>query len=258
MTGLVRMALAAAILVPAVSAQAHFQVIQPAPAVVTGESGPDVALDLVFTHPMAGGPVMTMAPPVRAGVMRDGAIVDLTGDLEAGTQDGATVYRLDHTVTTPADHVFFIEPAPYWEPAEGKSIIHYAKVVVPAFGAFTGWDQPVGLPVEIMPLTRPYGLYAGNVFQGRVLQDGAPVPGAEIEVEYLNPGDVTPPSEAHETQVIRADDRGVFTYALPRAGWWGFAALIDGPTPLPDPEGQPAPVELGAVLWVHADPMGGD
>ena len=30
-------------------------------------------------------------------------------------------------------------------------------------------DRPVGLPVEIVPLSRPFGLYAGNTFRGKVL-----------------------------------------------------------------------------------------
>ena len=29
------------------------------------------------------------------------------------------------------------------------------------------------------------------------------------------------------TQTIKADPNGIFTYAAPKAGWWGFAALND-------------------------------
>ncbi len=36
-------------------------------------------------------------------------------------------------------------------------IEHYTKVVVDAFSAETGWDRLVGFPVEIEPLTRPFG-----------------------------------------------------------------------------------------------------
>lgn len=57
-----------------------------------------------------------------------------------------------------------MEPKPYFEPAEDCYIIHYTKTVVSAFG-LEGWDRELGLKTEIVPLTRPFGLYAGNVFQ---------------------------------------------------------------------------------------------
>lgn len=40
------------------------------------------------------------------------------------------------------------------------------------------------------------------------------------------------------------------SYTMPRAGWWGFAALIEGDQLIPNPEGQQVPVELGAIIWV--------
>lgn len=51
------------------------------------------------------------------------------------------------------------------------------------------------------------------------------------------------------TQTVKADQNGVFTYAAPRAGWWGFAALNPADFQL-DHEGQQKEVELGAVIWV--------
>jgi cobalt/nickel transport protein len=110
----------------------------------------------------------------------------------------------------------------------------------------------VGLPVEIEPLTRPYGLWTGNLFTGVVRKNGQPVPFAEVEVEWRNDGSVTPPAGPFVTQVLKADGNGVFSYAMPRAGWWGFAALIEGDEPMRNPEGREVPVELGALLWVRA------
>ena len=56
-------------------------------------------------------------------------------------------------------------------------------------------------------------------------------------------------------QVIKADAAGVFCYAMPRAGWWGFAALVEGRERRPDPEGAPAEVELGGLIWVRTVDM---
>ena len=50
-----------------------------------------------------------------------------------------------------------------------------------------------------------------------------------MEVEYYNEGRrVKPPRDAFVTQVIKTDPNGVFSYTMPRAGWWGFAALVTG------------------------------
>ena len=150
---------------------------------------------------------------------------------------------------------FYLEPAPYWEPAEGVMIVHYTKVVVDAYDAGEGWDAELGLPVEIMPLTRPYALWTGNLFRGVVKKDGHPVPYAEVEVEWINDGSVTPPADAYITQVVKADAGGVFAYAMPRAGWWGFAALTEGDERMKNPQGVLVPVEAGGLIWVHTRDM---
>lgn len=54
---------------------------------------------------------------------------------------------------------------------------------------------------------------------------------------------------------MKADANGVFTYAVPFAGWWGFAALNTADEKL-DHDGTPKNVELGAVLWAEfVDPV---
>lgn len=235
---------------------AHFQVAIPSRDVAADADEAAIAIDLRFTHPMTDGPVMEMGRPRRFGVLVDGKHRDLKETLRAVKRDGKTAYTAELKLDAPADHVFYIEPAPYWEPAEKKYIIHYTKVVVSAFGAEEGWDALVGLPVEIEPLVRPYGLWTGNTFRGIVRHNGKPVPFATVEVEYYNAGKkVALPNDAFSTQVIKADANGVFSYTMPRAGWWGFAALVDGEKPLPDPQGQPAAVELGGLIWVRTVDM---
>lgn len=234
---------------------AHFQAIIPSADVVSANGAREIELDIRFTHPMENGPVMEMGRPKQFGLLLRGEKQDLLPALRAEMINGKKTYRASVAVQRAGDHTFFIEPAPYWEPAERKWIIHYTKVVVNAMGMEEGWDARVGLPVEIDPLTRPYGLWTGNVFQGVVLKDGEPVPFAIVEVEYLNSAeDVVAPADPFVTQVIKTDANGLFTYAMPRAGWWGFAALIDG-APMAGPDGTPAGVELGAVMWVRTRDM---
>ena len=249
------LALVAAALGLPLGAAAHFQELIPSTEILDADTGADLSLALTFTHPMEQGPAMAMGEPAAFGVLTAAGRQDLSASLKPTEVDGKQAYTADFKVPGPGGYVFFVEPAPYWEPAEGVMIVHYTKTVVDAFGAETGWDRLVGLPVEIEPLTRPYGLWTGNLFTGLVRKGGAPVPFAEVEVEWRNDGSVTPPAGPFVTQVLKADANGVFSYAMPRAGWWGFAALIEGDEPMPNPAGEPVPVEQGALIWVRARDM---
>ncbi|OQW94510.1 MAG: ATP-dependent DNA ligase [Beggiatoa sp. IS2] len=233
------------------SVNAHFQTLLPSSDLVTEKNRQPLTLTLMFTHPMEQGPLMEMATPRRFGVLTNGKIEDLLPRLKAEKREDKTFYTAKYSCKTPGDYVFFVEPAPYWEAAENKMIVHYTKVVVDAFSAETGWDASVGFPVEIEPLTRPYGLWTGNLFRGIVKKQGQPVPFATVEVEYLNENHaVKIPAEPFITQVIKTDVNGVFSYAMPKDGWWGFAALIEGEEPLVNPEGKKVPVELGGLIWI--------
>ncbi len=241
-----QLCLAALIWLAAYPAAAHFLEILPSADVLP--EGGAVALTLRFTHPFEGGPVMEMGAPRAVGLLYQGQKTDLTAALEprAGGE-----FALTHALDAPGAGVFFVDPAPYWEPAEGKYIRHYAKVVVDSYASGAGWDALVGLPAEIRPLSQPTALWTGNLFTGVVLQSGKPVPFAEIEVEFVNDGSILAPNDAYITQTLRADANGTFSYAMPFSGWWGFAALLDG-APMTAPDGSPAPLEEGALIWVNA------
>ena len=248
----------------AMPAAAHFGVIIPSDDIVAGSDEKTIQVELKFVHPLEMH-YMQMEKPKRFGVMHAGKTTDLLATLrqdsgKAPDQDQPfSFWKTDFAVKRPGDYTFFVEPAPYWEPAEDKFIIHYTKVCVQALGLEEGWDTPVGLETEIVPMTRPYGLWTGNIFTGQVLVKGKPAPHAEVEVEYLNesPGNTEPvqaPSDPYITQVVKADKNGVFSYAMPRAGWWGFAALSDASWKLKKDDKQ-KDIEIGAVYWVKTVDM---
>jgi len=54
--------------------------------------------------------------------------------------------------------------------------------------------------------------------------------------------------------VVKADANGVFSYAMPRAGWWGFAALNEADWKIKH-NGEEKGVEIGAVFWVRTVDM---
>jgi len=231
-------------------ASAHFGMVIPSDTMVMQGDERTVNLTLSFSHPMEMHGMDLVKPEVFA-VVSNGKNQSLMEKLREARVMGHAAWKVNYKIKRPGLYAFYMVPNPYWEPAEDCYIIHYTKTVVTAFGNDEGWDEEIGLKTEIVPLSKPFGLYAGNVFQGVVKLDRKPVPYAEVEVEYYNTGNRSEaPTDYMVTQTIKADRNGVFTYAAPKAGWWGFAALNGADYQL-DYNGEKKDVELGAVIWVR-------
>lgn len=241
-----------AALVAAKPATAHYGMIIPNDPMISQEDGRSVDLNMSFSHPFEQEGMM-LDTPVAFSVTHEGATTDLLGNLQEATIMDDQGYTLEYPLERPGTYIFAMEPQPYWEPAEDAFIIHYTKTYVTAFGDDEGWDTELGLKTEIVPLSKPFGLWEHNVFQGIVKMDGAPVPYAEVEVEFYNDNaGATVPDDLMITQTVKADANGVFTYAPPSHGWWGFAALNTADYTLTEESsGEEKAVELGAVIWVH-------
>jgi len=239
-----------AALVAATPALAHYGMIIPNDPMISQEDGRSVALTMSFSHPFEMDGMM-LDRPAAFSVTHEDSTTDLLGELQDATVMEQQGFTLDYPLERPGTYIFAMEPQPYWEPAEDAFIIHYTKTYVTAYGDDEGRDTELGLKTEIVPLTKPFGLWEHNVFQGIVKMDGAPVPYAEVEVEFFNQGaGATVPDDLMVTQTVKADADGVFTYAPPGAGWWGFAALNTADYTLPQ-DGTEKAVELGAVIWGH-------
>jgi len=229
---------------------AHFGMVIPSDNMIMQKDPRTVNLVLSFSHPMEmiG---MELVKPRAFDVFISDKHKSLLSHLKPTRVMGYPAWRMDYRVNRPGIYTFIMEPQPYWEPAEDVFIIHYTKTVVTAFGDDEGWDREIGLKTEIVPLSKPYGLYAGNVFQGIVKLYGRPVPYADVEVEYFNENNSAhAPTDYMITQTIKADGAGVFTYAVPKSGWWGFAALHEADFKLKLKSGEDKGVEIGAVIWV--------
>jgi cobalt/nickel transport protein len=255
------------------AAEAHFQLLYTAEAALN-ESAP-IELALVFSHPFDNGYTMDMGTPEALYVVSqrgesEPRTTDLMQYLEpiewsgVETKAAAFIARPPRTVTRSlGDYTFVLRPAPYYEEQEDKYIQQITKTVVNIGGLPGAWDEPLGLPVEIVPLDKPYANWVGGVFRAVVLADGKPVPHAEVEVEFLNhepqiaerrfdpAAKVTAPQDSFKTLSIRADAAGQIIIGLPKAGWWGICALDldDGARH----EGKELSVD--AVLWIKAADM---
>lgn len=239
---------------------AHFGMVIPSDDIVENQQESNLNLKIMFVHPFEGVS-MNMEKPTQFGVYIDGAKHDLIEYVKPfdvklyGDKESFTGWQANYNIKRPGDYIFYVEPRPYWEPAEDCYIIHYTKVIVDAFGKEEGWDAELGLKTEIIPLTRPFGIYAGNVFQGIVKVNGKPAPFSEVEVEHYNEkGNYSAPKGPFVTQVVKCDENGVFTYAVPKAGWWGFAALNEDDKTIKHGDEEKS-VEIGAVLWIKTYEM---
>lgn len=237
------------ILVLAVPAMAHFGMLIPSDTMIMQGEDRNARLTLSFSHPF-DGEGMPLDRPQKVAVFTGGKQIDLLDRLKKTEALGASAWMLEYPIERPGVYSFYMEPQPYWEPAEDSFIIHYTKTIVAAFGDEAGWDAELGLKTEIVPLSRPFGLYAGNTFQAVVKVDGKPVPHCPVEIEYYNQdGQAQAATDFMVTQIVKTDSNGVFVYSPPVSGWWGFAALNQADFKLKH-SGVEKDVELGAVIWV--------
>ncbi|MCF1504697.1 DUF4198 domain-containing protein [Afifella sp. H1R] len=252
-------ALAASAAFLASPALAHFQLVY-TPEVNLEKPG-DLPLKMIFWHPMENGHAMDMGDPEEFFVVFKGERQDLAPTLEPITFHGAGNEAKAFEATVPVkrngDYIFALVPAPYYEQSEDIYIQQLTKSFVNKGGIPTGWNEPIGLATEIVPLNKPTNIVAGSTFSGVLLSEGKPVPGAEIEIEYMaaepdidadRPGEPTASPMPGGALVAVTDADGEFTFGVPKAGFWGFAALGSGP--VTEHEGKE--LSQDAVIWVRA------
>lgn len=254
-------------------ADAHFMVAYNKDTYM--EKAKDLDMRMVFTHPSEAGTVMNMGGVKEFYALHqrgdsDVKKIDFLKNVKEITwkngDSKAPAYKAQikaKDIRSLGDYVFVFTPGYYHEEEEGVYMQQITKLILNVGGIPGNWNQPAGLPAEIVPMIKPYGLWTGNVFQGQVLSNGKPVANAEVEVEFMSNEmqldsntmsskcEVEYPAPQFVTQTIFTDENGVFTFGIPRAGWWGFAALGVGP----DKEYKGKELSQDAVIWVQAVDM---
>lgn len=268
---LVRTLLSAVILLTAsATASAHFLVVH-TPEMLLGRSA-NIDMSIVFTHAFDGGPTMDLPGIENFYAMQKKAgdehltridLMDYLEPVQWGHENSKSAFVAAiprNAMRSLGDYQVVVEPQPFYEAEEDIYIQQITKVIMNVGGAPTNWDQALGLHTEIQPLNKPYTNWVGGVFRGVVLSAGEPVPFAEIEVEYLNynpnfekrefdaEASIEAPLPGYEYVSVRTDANGTFSIGLPKAGWWGIAALDVGP--VTEHEGKK--LSQDAVLWVQA------
>ncbi len=243
-------------------ASAHFQLFYNPE--LAHEKGKPIAVKMPFTHPGSNGHVMDNDRPLSLQLVHKGKTKDLTDKITESSWTSSSntgrSWELKTRLKGLGDYVYLLTPQPYYEESEDIYIQQITKTIFNVGGLPTEWNEDFNLKAEIVPLQAPYTVYAGGTFSGVVKSLGKPVPFAEIEIEYVNyQPDMNAnrfsdqashpyPNGNYETITIYADQNGTFTFGIPRAGFWGFAALNIGT----DTEHNGKELSQDAVLWVQA------
>lgn len=177
---------------------------------------------------------------------------DLLGDVEEISYLETQAWAANVALDKPGLYQFIIETRPWWDKVAQRYEQHYVKSFLPVYDVEDGWYEAAGLPVEILPLARPFGLTAPCAFSGRVVEHGQPRAGVVVRAGRINTDDQKVPTHWHEELVVRTDERGQFTLVLPRAGWWCCMAEMAG-TPLKGPDGDTRPLRIGSGVWFYVD-----
>ncbi len=233
---------------------AHYHMLFPqTPAV---ERDKPVSFTLQWGHPFEHQ-LFDAGPPVSLLVLApDRKKTDLLKGLKKNTLKtpagkSATIYSFTYTPPKRGDYAFVLTTPPVWM-AEEKEFYQDTVRVGLHVTTQNGWDNALGAGFELVPLTRPYGLRPGMVFQAQALVNGKPLAGAMVEVERYN---ATPPKELPPdeqiTRKVKADPNGVATCTLTEPGWWCVTALRDGG--VRDYQGKKYPVRQRSTLWVYVD-----
>ena len=210
-----------------VSVQAHFGMVIPSQNTID-QSRKNLDLTLSFSHPFEGIG-MELSKPQKFYLVHEGDKTDLMPTIAQTRVMDHLAWKAEANIKRPGVYHFVMEPQPYWEAAEDLHIIHYTKTSVAAFGEDDGWDTPVGLPTEIVPLLRPFGNYSGNTFSGQVFIHGNPAAETEVEVEFYNRhAEYSSPSDYHITQVVKTDEMGIFPLHLQLARMVGVLSSESG------------------------------
>lgn len=244
-----------ALLYGAAPAPAHYNMLLPDRA--AAKKGEEVVFTYQWGHPFEHQLFEAPAPLSVTVRAPDGKSTALTRmlekvELDAGGGKKVSGYRFRFTPEQRGDYLFVLRTHPIWMEEDGEFLQDTVKVVLHV-QAQKGWDAASGsFGVEVLPLTRPYGLQAGMAFQALVQTGSELLPRTLVEVERYNakPPRSLPPDELI-TRTVRTDAKGTVVTTLADAGWWCLSAAVAAGNR--DHEGKKYPVRERSILWVHVE-----
>jgi cobalt/nickel transport protein len=234
------------------SAAAHFNMVLPQTA--SAKKGEALTFTYQWGHPFEHQLFDAPQPLSLIVLAPDGKKTVLTDKLEktphkAGSKE-VTTYQFHYKPEQRGDYVFLLWTPPIWMEEDEEFLQDTVKVVLHV-QAQKGWDAADRQDFEFVPLTRPYGLRPGMVFQAQI-EAAEKERSALVEIERYNPAPPAklPPDE-HITRTVKTDRNGVATATLTEPGWWCLTAARTRDTRVRD--GKSYPVRQRCTLWVYVD-----
>jgi len=255
------------------NAYAHFQMLYS--PTFTLDKGKTIELRHVFTHPFEDKYTLDMGKQHDTEkfleieefyVVNRKKKKDLHKTLKAiqfnGNVNSGNAYTSKYKARKMGDHTLILKTAPFYEENQDIYIQQIVKTIINVAGAPTNWADDLKLDAEIVPLTKPYAIWEGSNFTGIVKAKGKVVPNANIDITYLNRNidiktnkmgkdKIIAPHNSFITLSIKTNKDGEFTFTIPKAGFWGFAAQDLNK----EKTYKNKPLKQDALIWVEAKPM---
>ena len=244
-------------------ARAHFHTFWPDNENGYAKRGKLVSWDYFWGHPYEMVIFDTKKPNfyvARPDGKRDSVEVSQVQMKDKETGMMRTAYRVMYKPMALGDSYLCLEAPPYLVEEEELFWKDYVKQSIHVM-AEKGWDRPMAMEIEIIPLTRPYGMEEGFVFKGQALFKGKPLAGAYVEIEKFNGFHVKEenlPTDQYGnenvpmiTRVSRTDLNGYVVYTLDEPGWWMVSVSCqDGAI---KHEGKKFPLVKRGGLWIYVE-----
>jgi cobalt/nickel transport protein len=237
------------------SSAAHFNMLLPQTA--SAKKGEALTITYQWGHPFEHQLFDAPQPQSLIVLSPDGKRAELTDKLEkiarrAGSQE-VTAYRMRFTLPQRGDYVFILKTPPIWMEEDSEFLQDTVKMIVHV-QAQKGWDAFSG-GFEFVPLTRPYGLRPGMVFQVEMPRRSVADSGAAlglVEIERYNAAapKKLPPDE-FITRTVRLDANGVAAATLTQPGWW--CLTVGRPQGMRMRDGKSYPLRQRSTFWVFVD-----
>jgi hypothetical protein len=246
------------------------------PSAASGKKGETVTFTYQWGHPFEHQLFDAPKPESLVAFTPEGKTSNLMNTLQkvalpAGEGKTVSGYRFDFTPQQRGDYVFVLRTPRIYLEEDGEYVQDSVKVIYHV-QAQKGWDSvlekelgPFNAPASVawQPITRPYGLEPGLVFQAQAyalfpasgfgsMPRVQPLPRATVEIEpyHATPPAKLPPDE-QITRVVKTDPNGVATCTLSASGWWAITVTHDGGTRKHDDKD--VPLRQRATLWVFVD-----
>ncbi len=247
-----------ALLLAAAPAVAHFSILLPE---TTPDSPGEPAVWRFFTgHPYECELLDTPAPASVRVRHPDGRTwTDLTprpahiAAPDDPTGPKITAQAFEFRPAARGCHLVCVTTPQTFDPHE-NTVVQDSVLCPLRVGTRNGWDHPADTPIELVPLTMPFGLEPGFAVRFQLRLHGRPVAGAEVEIEkyHRRRPQTLPADESLITRVAKTDDHGYLVATLDEPGWWVLCGSAeDGRA---THQGREHPLVRRALYWLCVHP----